>query len=151
MLKLIFPINPIPAPRARTVRTKSGQSLTYKEDFYAEWQEEIQYLCREMLFPEELPIFEKGIKLKADILFKFYLEGHKGEGDWDNYLKSFCDSMNNILWYDDKDIRESSYLRKEQVEKEEDSCIILTVQEVPWLLSKWESFKQFPSTMQAEN
>lgn len=149
MIKLILPINPIPAPRARTVRTRRGRSITYKEDFYVEWQEEVQYCIREILFSEEFPIFEKGVKLKVEVIFKYFLEGRKHQGDLDNYLKATFDSVKGLLFYDDLDIVEI-YAKKERVKKEEDSCIILAVQKVPWLISKWENSEQFQSTMQEE-
>lgn len=94
MLRILIPGRPVPAVRmTQKSKHKDDQAqryLTYKEQ--VGWQAKVQ-------LPHGFQLLTGDIA----VMIKVYL-APGNEGDWDNYGKSICDSLNGIVWGDDVQI-----------------------------------------------
>lgn len=101
---LFIPVVPVPA-----ARPKVGRWGTYYPKTYKEWRENCEKWLAENPIPEDAT-------LPADPLHAslwFYVPRPKvtvrrfPRGDWDNYAKAVCDSLNGYVWRDDDQITDA--------------------------------------------
>jgi len=95
IIKLIFKNQPLSKDNTRA-RTKSGHYFLPMK--YRVWEQEkqFQFITQRSKIKCELPIAHE-----IEITMRFYYKDRRF-GDLPNAEKSFCDSLNGLLWIDDK-------------------------------------------------
>lgn len=104
MVSIVVRGHPVPKARARTVRTKTGQTVSYTPKKTAKWEDSIREQALACC-PDKL--MDGPLVLEAT----FYLLRPKSRPkrerwpdrrpDLDNLVKSVKDALNGIVWTDD--------------------------------------------------
>lgn len=110
------PGRPIPAIRMNHRMKKSKRNYRYMA-----YRNTIGWIARS-------EYKNKPVSSDVGVNVNIYLKGGK-QGDIDNYFKTITDSLNNIVYEDDRQIKEMS-ARKIDCEREEDERVEVVVYEL---------------------
>jgi len=109
-VELVIPVEPVPKPRPKVIKTRRGQVFTVTPGKCGE----TEIMIRKYVMEHAKVKFPKPTPLRLEVTFyvpkpKSLPKSRKHPStrpDLDNYLKLFKDALNKYLWDDDSQIVE---------------------------------------------
>lgn len=108
----------VPGRAIPAVRMTQRSKFTRQAKRYLSYKNQVGYIARSTY--KKKPV-SSDVKVKVDI----YLKGGV-QGDIDNYFKAITDSLNNIVYEDDRQVKEM-IARKLDCEKKEDERVEVVI------------------------
>ncbi len=94
IITVVVPGRPVPAVRM----TQRGKFVKDRAQLYLNYKKRVGWYAKKH--------FKKPINGPVEIKIKVYVSGKCG--DWDNYAKTVCDSLNKIAYHDDCQVKKGT-------------------------------------------